>query len=128
MNARAEPMPERILRAMNDPDAIPWLHAILIFIGASFAGLASHLREGGVINARMVTSATLNSGLLGLIVFLMAYSRLRDDMPFLAGFSLLAGVGSSSLMSFAIQIIKRHMAALIGVDTCATPPNEENPK
>lgn len=128
MNASAAAMPERLLKAMIDPDASPWLHAFFVFIAASFAGLASHLREGGSINARMVTTAMLNSGLLGLIVFLLGYSRMGNDMPFLIGFSLLAGVGSASLMTFAVQLAKRRLAAMLGIDLCPLPPSEEKPK
>lgn len=116
-------MPERFLRAFIEADASPWFHSIMVFIGASFAGLASYLREGGALTVRMVLSAVLNSGILGLIVFLVGYSRLSNDLPLLVGISLLSGVGSASLMTFAIQLLRRRLSIFFGGEPpyCITP-------
>ncbi len=109
-------MPDRLLRLLSDPETAPWVTSFLVFIGASFAGLATALRDGRDITLRQFANATLNSGLLGLILFMLGYNRLKDDLPFLIGLSLLAGIGSASLMTFAVQLLKRRLTALIGGD------------
>lgn len=109
-------MPERFIRMFTDPDTAPWITSFMVFFGSSFAGLATALRDGSGITRRHVATAMLNSGLLGLIIFMIGYSRFKDDVFFLVGLSLLAGIGSASLMTFAVQLLKRRMAALIGVD------------
>lgn len=112
-------MPERILELILKADSNPWLTAILVFLGSSVAGLATLLREGKPIDGRNVASATLNSGLFGTIIFLVAWQYYRENLPGLVGISLLAGIGAASLISFAITLMKRRMAALAGVDACS---------
>lgn len=109
-------MPERVLELLLKADESPWMTSFLVFVGASFAGLASHLREGQPLERRAVLSAMLNSGIFSAAIFLMAYKNLSDNVPGLVGLSLLAGIGSSSLVSFALALLRRRLALLLGAD------------
>ncbi|GEM_PF-4554612 len=109
-------MPERLIKLMAEADRNPWVMSMIVFFCSSFAGLATHLREGGTITGRQFLTAMLNSGMLGTIIFLMGYKTFSDNLPYLVAMSLLAGIGSASLMSFMVQLFKRRAAALVGVN------------
>lgn len=118
-------MPERVLRLLIEADSNPWLASLFVFVGASFAGLATHLREGKPLERKAVISSVLNSGMFGSIIFLMAWKAYADNVPGLVGLSLLAGIGSASLVSFAVALVKRRMAAVLGVENVQEATDEK---
>lgn len=125
MNTRVNDMPDRFIRALTDPASSPWLHALLIFMTSTFGGLATHLREGGVLTAKRVIGAMLNSGLFGMIVFMVMFKRMQDDYMLLVGISLLSGMGCTSLFAFALELLKRFWVAFItgaSPNVCVPPP------
>lgn len=109
-------MPERILRELLHAIPEPWGMALLSFLGASFAGLANQLRSGRALTARGVAAAMLNSGFVGVVIFLVGYQSFRDNLPYLVGMSLLAGIGGATILDFAIQLIRRRAAITIQID------------
>lgn len=83
---------------------------IYIFISAfgvsSFAGLAALLRTGKPINMIAIFSAILNSGLLGLALALLWYHKFQDNVYFLIGICVLAGLGGATMVDFVLQAFK----------------------
>lgn len=91
--------------APMQPDPI-WLF-IATFLMSSFAGLASLLRSGKNISTRSATSAMLNSGLLGLAFSLIWYKYyFIDNIYFLVGISLLAGLGGNTIIDFVLEVLR----------------------
>lgn len=62
------------------------------FVLAAAAGLASLLRSPVSLTTRVVASAVLNSGLVGLAISLVWYSRFGDEIYSLVGVCVLAGL------------------------------------
>ncbi|WP_090456236.1 hypothetical protein [Nitrosospira sp. Nsp1] len=92
------------------------LLAALAFFGASFAGLATQLRSGNALTRRAVASAMLNSGLIGSIIALLGYRTFAEDLPYLMGMSLLAGIGGATILDFALLLLKRRMGIIIRIE------------
>lgn len=109
-------MPERLVDFFRDVSHDPWLIAILAFLGASFAGLASQLRAGGDLNLRIVMAAMLNSGFIGMIIALMGYSTFKDNLPALFGLSLLSGIGGATILDFVFEFIKHKSGITIHIE------------
>lgn len=109
-------MPERILDALRGASDDPWVIGLLAFFGASFAGLATQLRSGIALTPRSVLAAMLNSGLIGTIIALMGYKMFADNLPYLVGLSLLAGIGGATVLDFILTIIKRKMGITIRIE------------
>lgn len=107
-------MPERMLRAIFSDENTTLLVCLAAFFGSSFSGLATHLRSGSPLTTRMVLAAVLNSGLVGLIVALMGYKTFQDNLTYLLGLSLLAGIGGATLLDFMVALLKRRMGILSG--------------
>lgn len=75
-----------------------------IFIACSLAGLAALLRSKQAIDARAVLSALLNSGFIGTVIGMAWYSSYKDtNLYFLIAVSILAGLGGSTTLDFALQ-------------------------
>lgn len=74
---------------------------------SSFAGLASLLRSGAKLTVGTVFSAALNSGLLGLGIALLWYTKYQDNIYFLIGVCVLAGLGGTSMLDFVIAAFRR---------------------
>lgn len=109
-------MPDRILNALADAGNSPWLIGLLAFLGASFAGLAEHLRSGKAVTRRAVAAAMLNSGIIGTIIALIGYKQYVDDLPYLIGMSMLAGIGGATMIDFAIQALRRKLGITIRIE------------
>lgn len=109
-------MHESITRALLKLSDESFLLGLLAFFGASLSGLAAQLRSGGSLSARSVAAAILNSGLVGLIIFLVGYRVFHDDMPYLIGMAMLSGIGGATLMDFALQLVKRGLGIRISID------------
>jgi hypothetical protein len=80
--------------------------AMSAFAVASFAGLADLLRSGKPVSIRSFISATLNSGLLGLIMFLLWYQNFQGNVEVLIGMCGLAGIGGVTMIDFIVQMLK----------------------
>ncbi|MEW5709816.1 MAG: hypothetical protein AB1830_13075 [Pseudomonadota bacterium] len=91
-----------------------WMVAALAFLGASFAGLANQLRLHNTVTWRSIVAALLNSGFVGLIVAMLGYKTFQDNLPYLYGISLLAGIGGASLLDFMIEGLRRWLSAFVG--------------
>lgn len=76
------------------------------FCVSSFAGLAALLRAGKQVNAVSVISALLNSGFLGLAIALLWYTKFQDNVYFLIGICVLAGLGGATMVDFIIEAVK----------------------
>lgn len=77
------------------------------FFASAFAGLAALLRFGKRLTPFTVTSAMLNSGMLGLAIMLLRYdenSTLGSVYQLLA-ICILAGLGGSSLLDFCLFVL-----------------------
>lgn len=94
----------------------PWVIGMLAFFGASFAGLATQLRAGKAITPRAVAAAMLNSGFIGAIIALMGYQMFTDNLPYLIGLSLLAGIGGATMLDFILTAFKRRLGIVIRIE------------
>ncbi len=101
------------------------LDPIWVFISTfaitSFAGLAALLRSGKELTVRAIVSAMLNSGLLGLAIGMIWYKYyFSDNVWFLIGVSLLAGLGGMTVVDFLLQILRKG-----GIEIKFTPANKD---
>jgi hypothetical protein len=82
---------------------------LYVFISAfgvsSFAGLAALLRAGKRVNTGAVFTAMLNSGMIGLGIATLWYTKFQDNIYFLIGICILAGLGGATLVEFVVQFI-----------------------
>src|SRR3982750_2629821 len=96
------------------------LNPLTVFISAfgvsSFAGLAALLRAGKQVNKVSVASAILNSGLLGLAIALLWYTKFQDNIYFLIGICVLAGLGGATMVDFVVQAVKTGGISIGGVN------------
>lgn len=76
------------------------------FLVAAFAGLASLLRTGAKLTTVSVISAILNSGLVGLGISLLWYTKFQDNVYFLIGICVLAGLGGATTVDMILNSIK----------------------
>jgi len=108
---------EQLLRALNEHLSQNGVLAALISIfGASLAGLAGELRSNRPLTRRSIGAALLNSAVWSLIVFLLGYGALKDDLTYLIGVSLLAGIGGATASDFMVQLIKKGLRIHIRID------------
>lgn len=81
-----------------------------IFLLAAVGGVAALLRSKTRITARLVISACLNSGLIGLVIALIWYSQYKDtNLWFLIGISVLAGLGGNTTIGFVMLYVRRKL-------------------
>jgi len=76
---------------------------------SSLGGLAALLRSGKPLTWRAVGTAVLYSGITGLVIGLTWYNYFsgQDNLYFLIGVSGLAGLGGTTLLDFAVQVIAK---------------------
>ena len=86
----------------------PWIIGMVAFFGASFAGLATQLRNGKTLTFRSVSAAMMNSGFIGTIIFLIGYQMFSDNLPYLIGMCLLAGIGGATMLDFILTALKKN--------------------
>lgn len=113
-------MPERVLDVFRGLGSDPWVIGLLAFFGASFAGLANQLRTGKALTARAVAAAMMNSGFIGAIIALMGYQMFTDNLPYLFGLSLLAGIGGATMLDFILTIFKKKLGFVIRIEQSGT--------
>jgi hypothetical protein len=80
---------------------------ISAFCVAGLAGLAALLRSGKPLTWISVLTALLNSGLLGLGISLLWYTKFREDVHFLVGICLMAGLGGMNTVDWILAALKR---------------------
>jgi len=79
-----------------------------IFLIASVGGLAALLRSGQALSKRLVISAFLNSGLMGLVIALILWENFNGQKPHLIiGVSVLAGLGGMTTFDLVLQWIRK---------------------
>lgn len=86
------------------------IHPLGVFASAfgvaAFAGLASLLRSGSKVTVLSVLSAFLNSGLVGLGISLLWYHKFQDNVYFLIGVCVLAGLGGATTVDAILNAVK----------------------
>lgn len=111
------------------PDRLTPLQVLLAcFTLSSLGGLAALMRSGAVLTWRSVLSALLYSGVFGLVYSLVWYNYFdgeRQNFFFLIGSSGLVGLGGTTLLDFAVQVMARG-----GVKIVLKPDgdDDDNPK
>lgn len=107
-----------------------------IFGISSVAGLAALMRSGKEMTWRAMGSAALNAGILGVsVAMIWVHLYGIEHIWFVAGISLLAGLGGTALMDFAFQSVVGFLqiyATRLGSQmplppgfNGTTPPNEQ---
>jgi hypothetical protein len=89
------------------PGLDPCYLFFLAFVISALAGLGNLLRSDKRLTTRLMISAVLNSGALGLVVSMLLYSWFKDNTWFLLGLCLLAGLSGASILNFIVMIIRR---------------------
>jgi hypothetical protein len=84
------------------------------FAVSALAGMANLLRGNVPVTLKAVASYSLNSGMLGLGVALLWYSQFRENIHFLVGLCVLAGLGGMATVDFATGGVRKLMGALLG--------------
>lgn len=93
-----------------------WLMLGGIFCFASIGGLAALLRSGQRITWKQTISALLNSGMMGLIVATILWKRFAgEDLYLLVGVSVMAGFGGSTIIDFAMRVLKEKASRFFGI-------------
>ena len=82
-----------------------WLF-ILAFMIAALAGVATVLRTVERITFRVILTAILNSGALGLCIALILFTWCKDNTWFLLGLCLLAGLGGMTALGFVLMVVR----------------------
>lgn len=84
---------------------------VAVFAGAAvlaaLAGLASLLRSDAEITSKRVVSSLLNSGILGLGISLLWYAKFQDNVYFLIGLCVVAGLGGMTTVDMVISAARR---------------------
>ena len=107
---------ERFLDAWGRIVSDPLVLGMLAFFGASLAGLASELRSGRTLSRRSIIAAILHSGFWGLIIFLVGYSQLAQNLPVLVAMSLLSGIGGATVTDLILALFKRGLGIRISIE------------
>ncbi len=80
---------------------------ISAFALSSVGGLAALLRSNKKLTMRVVVSAVLYSGIMGLVMALISYRYFGIANPyFLLGVCGLAGIGGTTVIDFMLQLLK----------------------
>ena len=82
-----------------------WVFVSSFFV-AAFAGLAALLRSVTPLSTKSVCSALLNSGLLGLAISLLWYTKFQSNPFFLIGICVISGLGGLLSVDFVLKAIQ----------------------
>jgi len=74
---------------------------------SALAGLAALLRSGKPLTILGLLSAILNSGLLGLGICLLWFTKFQDNIYFLVGVCVMAGLGGMTTIDFALTALRK---------------------
>lgn len=89
---------------------------VYVVFASSLGGLAALLRENRAITWREIVGSLLNSAMIGGVLFAMAWHRYGDDegsIWFLAGLSVLAGMGGTSFVGLILEGTRKIAAAVM---------------
>ena len=98
------------------------LRDIILFMAtccslSSLAGLAYLLRSGAPLSRRVIAAAILWNGLGGLAMASLGYHFLGDkNLYLLLGMSILAGIGSVSILDFLWQFLTGRISVTVKID------------
>lgn len=96
------------------------------FLLSGLGGLAALLRSSKELTKLNVTSSFLNSGILGLGISLIWYARFQDNLYFLVGICIVAGLGGMTTVDFILAAIRKGgFSVNIGKEGIAKLPKEE---
>jgi hypothetical protein len=116
INAQETISPSHLPAVTNsiDPSTVsPWLLFGGVFIVASLGGLAALLRSGQELTPRQIFSALLNSGMVGVIIATMLWSRYGAGDPFLLfSVSILAGFGGATTIDLLFQYTRKKLGII----------------
>lgn len=107
---------------MDDPETYDPLRVFAASAGlSSFAGLAELLRSGRAVTWKSAASAAFNSAMLGLAISLVWYHYFLDqnNIYFLVGVCVLAGLGGATMVDFFLTLFRRG-----GINVNFTPPKD----
>lgn len=86
-------------------------NACLVFVSAfglsGFAGLASLLRSGSKLDVTTICTHFLNSGMLGLGISLLWYTKYKENVYFLVGVCLVSGLGGMTMVDFVVTGLRK---------------------
>ncbi len=77
------------------------------FTLAAFSGLATMLRSDQQMTRTKVVGQVLNSGLMGLGTSLLFYAKFEENLYFLVGVCLVAGISGASTLDFLVSVIRK---------------------
>jgi hypothetical protein len=80
---------------------------------SALAGLAALLRSNEAMTCRRVSSATLYSGILGLGISLLWYTKFQDNVYFLVGVSIVVGLSGQSTKDVVVGALRRAALPLL---------------
>jgi hypothetical protein len=109
--------------AQNAGDDIAWwvLFIAVSGVGASLMGLSVLLRSGMKLTARAVAGALLHSLLWGIVIFLVSYGSMKNELPMLLGLSILSGLGTASVADLLLMVVKHRL----GISVTINPPKKD---
>jgi hypothetical protein len=109
--------------AQGAGDDIAWWVLFMAFsgVGASLMGLSVLLRSGTQLTTRAVTGALLHSLVWGIVIFLVAYSSMKNELPMLLGLSILSGLGTASVADLLLMVVKHRL----GISVTINPPKKD---
>jgi CHASE2 domain-containing sensor protein len=97
------------------------VNSVVVFLSAfgvaAMGGLATLLRSDLPITRKSVATSMLNCGLLGLGISLLWYSQFQDNLFFLVGLCVVAGLGGNASIDFAVDMFRKMLATKLGVST-----------
>lgn len=80
---------------------------IASFLVSATAGVAAFLRSGKTATPISLTTAGLNSGLLGLAISLIWYRQFQDNVHFLVGIDIITGLMGAAGLDFVLTILTK---------------------
>lgn len=99
------------------------------FCLSGFAGIAALLRSGKPLTVLSVSSSLLNSGLLGLAMAMVWYVRFQENIYFLVGVCVLAGLGGMTSVDLVLTLVRKGgFNVTLGKDGSIRMPEQEEKK
>ena len=80
---------------------------VTAFTISAMAGVAALLRTNKSLTIRIVASAALNSGALGMGIALVLFTVFKENTWFLLGLCLLAGLGGMTFLGIVLTIFRQ---------------------
>ena len=113
-------MAEQLQTGVNETSL--WLlFALIGGAGASVLALGMLLRSNETLTRRVIAGTVLHSTAWGAAMFLIAYSRYTNDLPFLVGLSIFSGMGVASSLDLVLLLVKQRL----GISVTINPPSKD---